>query len=212
MIELKNISVSYEDVLFENVNIKIEDEEMVAIIGKSGSGKSTLLNIMGLLEEPDEGKVYLNGNEIQAYTHQATKAMRESISYLFQNFALVDDMNVYDNLMIGLKYSSYSKKECRQKIQEVLSQVGLPHYESRIIYTLSGGEQQRVALARVFLKESHILLCDEPTGSLDNMSGEIILSLLKKYNKNRGTVVIVTHDLNLASKCDRIIDMKSFLK
>ncbi|MGP1504321.1 MAG: putative bacteriocin export ABC transporter [Eggerthia catenaformis] len=208
MLELKNISKSYNNyIILNNISISVRKKEIIAITGPSGSGKSTLLNIMGLLERPDTGHILYNGILINHKSHQSSLLMRHTISYLFQNFALVDSMTVYDNLLIGLKYTQYNKKEKKKLIEESLLKVGLQNMSNRKIYTLSGGEQQRTALARTLLKESQIILCDEPTGSLDSINSQMILQLLFQCRQQGKTIVIVTHDPKIASQCDRIINI-----
>ncbi|WP_314793504.1 putative bacteriocin export ABC transporter [Eggerthia catenaformis] len=208
MLELKNISKSYNNyIILNNINISVRKKEIIAITGPSGSGKSTLLNIMGLLERPDTGHILYKGILINHKSHQSSLLMRHTISYLFQNFALVDSMTVYDNLLIGLKYTQYNKKEKKKLIEESLLKVGLQNMSNRKIYTLSGGEQQRTALARILLKESQIILCDEPTGSLDPINSQMILQLLFQCRQQGKTIVIVTHDPKIASQCDRIINI-----
>ena len=208
MLELKNISKSYNNyIILNNISISVRKKEIIAITGPSGSGKSTLLNIMGLLERPDTGHILYNGILINHKSHQSSLLMRHTISYLFQNFALVDSMTVYDNLLIGLKYTQYNKKEKKKLIEESLLKVGLQNMSNRKIYTLSGGEQQRTALARILLKESQIILCDEPTVSLYPINSQMILQLLFQCRQQGKTIVIVTHDPKIASQCDRIINI-----
>lgn len=208
IIRLENVSKSYNKKVLDNISIDIKEEELVAITGESGRGKSTLLNIIGLLEYPDSGKVIVDGQtNVKPSSMKANKILRNKISYLFQNFALIDEESVYSNLMLSLKYNSCSKSEKKEKIKNALNKVGLENYEKRKIYELSGGEQQRVAIARVILKPSKIILADEPTGSLDEKNRDQVISLLKYLNKEGKTVVIVTHDKNVANECDRIIEL-----
>lgn len=210
MIEIKNITKKYDDrVIFKNFSLKINDGEFVVITGKSGCGKSTLLNIIGLLEDPDKGKVVIDGEKIlSSQSKNAVKVIRNKISYVFQNFALVDEETVKYNLMLALRYVKLSHKEKENKIADALAKVGLCWYENKKIYQLSGGEQQRVSLARVFLKPSEIILADEPTGSLDKENAAIVINILKRINRDYGkTVLIVTHDENLKEIGDRIIDL-----
>ena len=208
IIMLENVSKSYNKKVLDNISIDIKEGELVAITGESGRGKSTLLNIIGLLEYPDEGKLIIDGEvNVKPSSMKANKILRNKISYLFQNFALIDEESVYFNLMLSLKYNSCSKSEKKEKIKNALNKVGLENYEKRKIYELSGGEQQRVAIARVILKPSKIILADEPTGSLDEKNRDQVISLLKYLNKEGKTVVIVTHDKNVANECDRIIEL-----
>lgn len=208
MIEVKNICKAYgENIIFNHLNLKIETGSMNAIVGKSGSGKTTLLNIIGLLEDFAEGEVLIEGQPIVFQSKEATMTLRFKISYLFQNFALIDSMSVIDNLKIALEYKDMKKKEKMKCIKEALEKVGLANYENRKIYTLSGGQQQRVAIARVIIKDSPIVLCDEPTGSLDHENAQDIMNILKEMCYQGKTVVIVTHDNHISQQCDRIIEL-----
>lgn len=179
---------------------------MIAITGASGSGKTTLLNIIGLLEAADSGKIIIdNQSNIKTNTALSNKIIREKICYLFQNFALVDDESVDYNLNLALEYRKGSKKEKLELKENALKMVGLNGYLNKKIYTLSGGEQQRISIARAILKPNKIILADEPTGSLDDHNKLIIIDLLK-YLKSLGkTIVIATHDNYLANCCDRVI-------
>lgn len=208
VIELKNVSKSYDKKILNNLSIKIEENEIVAIVGESGKGKSTLLNIIGLLEDADSGEVIIDNEKgIKINSSKATKIIREKISYLFQNFALIEQETVFENLEIALKYVKLKKADKIDLIKSALKSVDLEGYEKRKIYELSGGEQQRVAMARVVLKPSKIVLADEPTGSLDVNNRNKIMSLLKQLNKKGKTIVIVTHDREVANSCDRIIEL-----
>lgn len=206
MIEITDICKKYDDkVIFDKYSLKIEEGEFVAIVGKSGCGKSTLLNIIGLLEKVDSGYVCIDHDEnIRPQGRVAVRIIREKISYLFQNFALVDEETVTYNLKLALHYTKDNKKEL---IEKALEEVGLSGYENKKIYQLSGGEQQRVALARVMIKPSKIVLADEPTGCLDAENRDIVFDILRKIQKQGKTVVIVTHDESVAEKCDRVIEL-----
>ena len=205
MIQLKNITKKYQSkTIFNHFNLKIEDNELVAIVGNSGSGKSTLLNIIGLLESIDDGEIIINNNII-SNKKQILLLMRYDIGYMFQNNALIDDYTVEENLNIVLKYLNLNKKQKQTMINQTLLSVGLQGYEKRKIYSLSGGEAQRIAFSKLLLKKPKIVLCDEPTGSLDSTNTKIIMDLLLKYHSSGATVVIVTHDLNIANQCQRII-------
>lgn len=208
MIELKNITKKYgKKEIFKNFSIHIYEGEFVAITGESGCGKSTLLNIMGLLESVDKGKVSIDGeSNIRPQSKQAVKIIRNKINYLFQNFALVDEDTVYNNLLLSLKYVKGNKKS---KINDALCAVGLAGFEKEKIYQLSGGEQQRVALARIILKPSKIILADEPTGSLDPINRDVIINILKKIHQQGKTIIIVTHDTAVAKQCNRIIKISN---
>lgn len=206
MIEICNIRKKFGDKeVFDDFSLNIHEGELVAIVGKSGCGKSTLLNIIGLLEPVDKGYICIDGDEsIRPQSSLAIKIIRNKISYLFQNFALVDEETVLYNLKLALRYEKGNKKK---KIENALMAVGLCGYENKKIYQLSGGEQQRVALARVLVKPSKIVLADEPTGSLDAENRDLVIDMLKTIQKQGKTVVIVTHDMAVANQCDRIIEL-----
>ena len=208
IIQLKNLDKKYGDkYLFKNLDFSIKKGEMIAITGASGSGKSTLLNIIGLIDKPDSGEVSICGNK-NPYDKEKIKLnlFRNNIGYLFQNYALVDNYTVSKNLDIALEYVKCKDKK-RLK-EEALDKVGLLDKLNNKVFQLSGGEQQRVALARLMLKENDIILADEPTGSLDEENKDIILKLLKELNNKGKTVVVVTHDKVVADICDREINIK----
>ena len=205
MTELKNITKHYDTkTIFDYFNLIIEKNELVAIEENSGSGKSTLLNIMGLLEEVDDGEIIINHHSI-SNKKDALLLMRYDIGYMFQNNALVDDYIVKENPNIVLKYSRFNKKEKMNAVKQALTTVGLEGYENTKIYSLSGGEAQRIAFCKLLLKKPKIVLCDEPTGSLDETNTKMMMNLLLEYHHNGTTVVIVTHDLDVAKLCERVI-------
>lgn len=209
IIELNNISKVYKQKeVLKNFSLKIEEGEMVAITGKSGKGKTTILNIIGLLESYNEGTLIIDGEKnIKANSRKAIEILREKISYLFQNFALIDEETVEENLKLSLKYVKATKKEKIDMMAQALKEVGLEGFEKRKVFELSGGEQQRVALARIILKPSKIILADEPTGSLDDENLHLVLEILKSLNKKGKTIVIVTHDSRVANECSRVINI-----
>ena len=210
IIELKNVSKSYDGrKIIDNLTISIPENSLVAITGKSGSGKSTILNMIGLLESIDSGSIKINGNNIpNINSSKATMLRRKTINYLFQSYALISDITVWDNLMIAMEFLDLSKKKKNDEIDKVLRDLDIFILKNKKVNTLSGGEQQRVALARCILKPGNLILADEPTGSLDPKMAEIVFELIKylrdKYNK---TVIIVTHDILLANKADFIVDL-----
>ena len=207
-IKLENVSKSYSKSFLKNISLEFKQGEFVAFVGESGKGKSTLLNIIGLLEKADSGKVFIDGEcNIEPNSSKAAKVLRYKINYLFQNFALIDEKNVYKNLMLSLQYVKANKKRKIQMIDSVLSKVGLEGYGNRKVFELSGGEQQRVAIARCMLKPCKIVLADEPTGSLDINNRDRVLKLLNELNKEGKTIIIVTHDKEVAESCGRIINL-----
>ena len=210
IIELKNINKKYGSrELFQNLDFSIKKGEMVAITGASGSSKSTLLNIMGLIDKPDSGEVLICGNK-NPYDKEKIKLnlFRNNIGYLFQNYALVDNYTVSKNLDIALEYVKVTDKDKKKLKEEALDKVGLLDKLNNKVFELSGGEQQRVALARLMLKKNDIILADEPTGSLDENNKNIILKLLKQLNNEGKTIVVVTHDKVVADICHRDINIK----
>ncbi|MDR1522106.1 MAG: ABC transporter ATP-binding protein [Streptococcaceae bacterium] len=209
MIKLTNLGKKFGDKqIFNQFNLAINAGEMIALVGESGSGKSTLLNILGLIEDFDSGEyLFLGEKNIKTNTKKASKNIREKISYLFQNFALIETETVEENLQVALKYSKVSKQEKQIILSKALEKVGLKGYEKRKVHELSGGEQQRVAIARVLIKPSEIVLADEPTGSLDSKNRDEVLNLLKEMNKKGKTIVIVTHDPKVSKNCSRIVEL-----
>jgi putative bacteriocin export ABC transporter, lactococcin 972 group len=209
IIELKNIRKTYGDhVVLDDFNLSVEKGKMVALVGKSGSGKTTVLNIMGLLEKPDSGTVIVCGNtNVLPNSAKSVSILRNKIGYLFQNFALIDNETIGDNLEIPLIYSKKGKPGKDKLKKEALIRVGLSNSLNQKVSELSGGEQQRVSIARILLKPCEIILADEPTGSLDKENGNKVLELLKTLNKEGKTVVIVTHDLYVSDLCDVTITL-----
>ena len=209
-IELNDISKSYGNrKIIDKLSFFIEEKEIVAIVGKSGSGKSTILNIIGLLETYDGGEILLKEKRLpDLNSKQATLLRRNEINYLFQTNALISEKTVRENLMLAMEYVDIKDEEKFEKISEVLDRLDILDIIDQKANTVSGGEAQRVALARCILKPGDLILADEPTGSLDpKMSDEVfslLLSLRNNYNK---TILIVTHDMDMAKKCDRAIDI-----
>jgi len=207
--ELVNISKSYGDhVVLDNMNMAVCEGEMVAITGKSGSGKTTILNIMGLLEKQDSGGVKLfDEKSPRVGSVRANKLLRTRLSYLFQNCALIDEATVDYNLEIPLIYAKKTRWEKQELKMDALEKVGLNISLKQKIYELSGGEQQRVAIARILLKSCDLILADEPTGSLDSDNRSEIMRILKELNHAGKTIIVVTHDQYVAEACDRTINL-----
>ena len=209
MIKLENVTKTIgKKVILENLSLKINQGDLVAIVGKSGSGKSTLLNLLGLIDGDYSGHYEIFGQQnVPVNSVKSQAIIREHISYLFQNFALIDTETVEYNLMLALKYVKLSKKDKVKKIEEILERVGLPSTLHQKVSELSGGEQQRIAVARAILKPSQLLLADEPTGSLDPENRDLVLNFLFDMNKEGKTVIIVTHDAYVAQQCHRVIEL-----
>ena len=209
MIKLENVTKTIgKKVILENLSLKINQGDLVAIVGKSGSGKSTLLNLLGLIDGDYSGYYEIFGQKnVPVNSVKSQAIIREHISYLFQNFALIDNETVEYNLMLALKYVKLPKKDKVKKIEEILERVGLSSPLHQKVSELSGGEQQRIAVARAILKPSQLLLADEPTGSLDPENRDLVLNFLLDMNKEGKTVIIVTHDAYVAQQCHRVIEL-----
>lgn len=207
IIEIRNLTKSYDDkIILDKFNLDIYEGEIIAIKGCSGKGKSTLLNIIGLIENFDSGELIIDGmSNVKPNSEKASEIIREKIGYLFQNFALVDNETVKFNLELAMKYIKLNKTDKKTKILDALKKVNLEGYENKEIYKLSGGEQQRVAIARLLIKPCKIILADEPTGSLDDKNKENILNLLKYINTQGKTIVLVTHEDIATNIADRVI-------
>lgn len=201
MIEGINVCKRFgENVIFDNFNFNIDTGEFVCFTGKSGAGKTTLLHIIGLIESLDEGQLLIDGKEI-VKSRDKQIYYRKKLGFLFQNFALIDGKTVRENLELIKK----NDRASGASIESVLNKVGLADKVDNRVYTLSGGEQQRIALARVFLKQCDIVLADEPTGSLDKGNAEKVVALLKELHKEGKTIVLVTHDEEIQNQCERLI-------
>ncbi|NBH12394.1 ABC transporter ATP-binding protein [Amycolatopsis sp. SID8362] len=193
--------------VLDGFGLRVEAGEFVALTGASGMGKSTVLNLIGLLDAPDSGAVRLLGRAAPGpHSRAANRLRRSSLGYLFQNFALIDSDTVAQNLGIALTYAGRGTPK-RERIAEALAQVGLPGAEDRRIFSLSGGEQQRVAVARLLLKPCDIVLADEPTGSLDSENRDVVLGLLRRLNEAGKTIVVATHDEAVAGACSRVVEV-----
>ena len=193
-------------VLFEQLDLLFEKGTLSAVVGESGSGKSTLLNILGLLEKADEGTVEYEGyGMVKMNSAAASRLLRYEIGYLFQNYALIDQKSVSYNLDLALAYRK-DKKQKEELKKQALASVHLDEeILSKKVFALSGGEQQRVAMARLLLKPCNLILADEPTGNLDEGNRDEIIKLLKELARSGKIVIVVTHDLSIAKQCDQMI-------
>ena len=215
-LELSNIYKEYEinrdneiQSVLNGVNLTIADGEMIAIMGKSGAGKSTLLHIIGLLDVCDRGNYKLDGEDISDFTNkQRAKIRNEKIGFVLQDFGLVEDETVMENVSLPLMLSRTSMKKIREVALEKMKKVGVEHLSNKKVSVLSGGEKQRVAIARALVCDPEYIMADEPTGALDSVNAEKIMSILSSLNKEGKTVIIVTHDETVAKKCGRIITIK----
>jgi putative ABC transport system ATP-binding protein len=211
MIKLENISKIYrtreiETLALDRINFEVNEKEFVSIMGPSGCGKSTLLNIIGLLDEPDEGSVNLDNHLIENYEDKKTAKMRNQlVGFIFQSFHLIKELNIYDNVELPLIYRKTPATERKELVMTSLEKVGLSnrmfHYPSQ----LSGGQCQRAAIARAVAGNPRIILADEPTGNLDSHIGQEVVDILRGLNNAGTTIVMVTHDENIARSTHRIV-------
>jgi putative ABC transport system ATP-binding protein len=193
----------------KGINIDIKKGEFISIVGKSGSGKSTTLNMIGCLDIPTKGNIFLDEQDI-AHMDEATLARirGKKIGFIFQTFNLIPSLNIVENVTMPMIFKNVSESERNRKARELLELVGLGHRLEHKPSELSGGERQRVAIARALANDPEVILADEPTGNLDTNTGEQILKLLKELNKRGKTLIIVTHDSYIANHADKIIRLK----
>lgn len=211
MIQLENVSKTYQQGVpaLNNIDIHIEQGEFVFIMGKSGSGKSTLIKLLLKELEPTKGEITIGGQRLSHVTHKKIPAFRRNIGVVFQDFRLLQDRNVYENVAFAMKVVEAPTREIKQKVPLMLSLVGLAAKYKSLPRQLSGGEQQRVAIARALVNEPKILLADEPTGNLDNTNAWEIMHLLEEINERGTTVVVVTHNSEIVRKMGkRVITIK----
>lgn len=211
MIRLENVSKTYQQGVpaVDNVNLHIEQGEFVFIMGSSGSGKSTLIKMLLKELEPTSGEITINGQKLSKISRKKIPNFRRNIGVVFQNFRLLPDRNVYENVAFALKVVEAPNKEIKKKVPMVLSMVGLAAKYKSLPRQLSGGEQQRVAIARALVGEPRILLADEPTGNLDSANAWEIMHLLEEINGRGTTVVVVTHNSEIVDKMNkRVITIK----
>lgn len=217
ILEFKKISKTYKQgnntfTALHDTNLKITSGEMIAIIGPSGSGKSTLLNIMGFLDVPTDGEYLIDGSLVNNFSSRQKSIYRNHIfGFIVQDFALVEKFTVEQNIRIPFSYlkeKHISKKEKDRKVEFVLASLNILDKKNELAYNLSGGQRQRVAIARAIINDPKILLADEPTGSLDSDAALETMNILKSLNKSGKTIIIVTHNLDIAKECDRVITIK----
>jgi putative ABC transport system ATP-binding protein len=197
-----------ETLALSDINLNVGNGEFISIMGPSGCGKSTLLNIIGLLDQPTSGHVRLKGQSIDSFADRHLARLRnDDIGFVFQNFHLISDLSVLDNVEIPLLYRRGSGSTRRAAARAALERVGLSHRMHHFPSQLSGGQQQRVAIARAIVGEPRILLADEPTGNLDSQMGGEIMEILEALHRDGTTIVMVTHDSTLAEKTQRVVRM-----
>ena len=211
MIKIENIKKSFrtedvETIALNGVSFEISDGEFVAIMGPSGCGKSTLLNILGLLDNPSEGKYLLDGKEVSTLKESERTDIRKGvIGFVFQSFNLIDELNVYENIELPLLYMGVPAKERKRRVEAAMDRMAISHRRKHFPNQLSGGQQQRVAIARAVLANPKIILADEPTGNLDSKNGKEVMNLLGELHREGTTIIMVTHSQHDASYADRIV-------
>lgn len=205
MIKLNSVTKSYgKKVIIENYNLQVDNQDFILIYGASGSGKTTLLNLIGSLEKPDRGNVEYIYDKVYNTKKKYNYIRKNYVSYIFQNFALLQGETVLNNLMFALKESKLSKSEKFQMIDEELKKVNMHSRIKSYIYELSGGEQQRIALVRAVLKPHKVILADEPTGNLDKENVRIVMDYLRQLNEAGETIIVVSHDESIKGYANRI--------
>ncbi len=214
MISLKNLHKSYGTGktalhVLKGIDLDIRKGEMVSIMGASGSGKSTLLNVIGILDIYDEGDYILGGKPIEGLTEKTAAHMRnEMIGFVFQSFNLISFKNAMENVALPLYYKGISRKKRNKMAVEMLDRLGLKEWATHMPNELSGGQKQRIAIARALVSNPKVILADEPTGALDSKTSAEMMELLKEINKTGITMLIVTHERDIAHATDRIIYLK----
>ena len=213
MIKIENLSKSFrteevETIALNNVSLDVKDGEFIAIMGPSGCGKSTLLNILGLLDNPNNGDYYLGEQEVGHLKEKdRTNARKGNIGFVFQSFNLIEEMNVSENVELPLIYLNIKAAERKRMVEETLKRMNISHRAKHFPNQLSGGQQQRVAIARAVVANPKLILADEPTGNLDSKNGKDVMELLCELNKEGTTIVMVTHSQHDATFAHRIINL-----
>jgi putative ABC transport system ATP-binding protein len=211
MIKLRHLSKVYrnsevETIALQKVNIEVKEGEFVAIMGPSGCGKTTLLNLLGLLDNPTTGSYFFMNNDVSIFNEKKRSVLRkQNMGFVFQNYNLIEELNVFENVELPLIYKGIKNSERKEKVHSILERMQLLHRKFNFPTQLSGGQQQRVAVARAVVGEPKIILADEPTGNLDSSHGEEVMRLLDQINNNGTAVIMVTHSQRDASYSNRII-------
>ena len=213
MIKIENLQKVFrteevETVALGGVSLEVKKGEFVAVMGPSGCGKSTLLNILGLLDNPTSGQYMLDGQDVGSLKEsQRTKVRKGQISFVFQSFNLIDELNVEENVELPLKYLGVPKKERKERVEDMLRRMAISHRSHHYPQQLSGGQQQRVAIARAVVCNPKLILADEPTGNLDSKNGQEVMDLLTLLNAEGTTIVMVTHSQRDAAFATRVVNM-----
>jgi putative ABC transport system ATP-binding protein len=213
LIDLRHIVKKYtigtvESTVLNNVSLSIDDGEMVAVVGASGSGKSTLMTMMGLLDKPDSGEYLLQGRNVAGLSDDDLAQLRnQRIGFVFQQFNLLTRFSAEQNVALPLTYRDLSPEIVKKRVTDALKRVGMQAFAAHGPTQLSGGQQQRIAIARALVTEPHVILADEPTGALDSSTGKDIMSLFLALHKEGRTLILVTHDEQVAAQCARRITL-----
>lgn len=213
MIKIENLQKVFrteeiETVALNNVSLEVARGEFVAVMGPSGCGKSTLLNILGLLDNPTDGRYWLDGREVgQLHEGQRTEVRKGNVGFVFQSFNLIDELTVAQNIELPLKYLGVPRKERRERVDDLMRRMAISHRALHYPQQLSGGQQQRVAIARAVVSRPKLILADEPTGNLDSRNGLEVMELLTELNVAGTTIVMVTHSQHDAAYATRVVSM-----
>jgi len=213
MIEVKSLkkifrSQDVETIALAGIDLHVEQGDFMAVMGPSGCGKSTLLNLLGMIDDPSEGQYFFKGKNMGELSQkQKTLLRKENIGFVFQNFNLIDDLSIWENIELPLIYLGVKRQERRKRVARVIDQVEISHRKSLLPIQLSGGQQQRVAVARAIVAGPQLLLADEPTGNLDSLHGEQVMNILNQLNREGMTIVMVTHSQHDASYSRRVVHL-----
>lgn len=212
-IKMNNLGKVYKMVKNEyralsDINLEISKGEFVSIVGPSGAGKSTLMNIIGCLDNATEGEYFLDGLSTNCSDNRLAEIRNKKIGFIFQNYNLLPKLSVRENVELPLVYQGLSSEEIRTRAMEVLTKVGLEEHIAHKPSELSGGQKQRVAIARALASNPEIILADEPTGALDSKTGKEVIGMIKKINEDGNTVILITHDMEIAKEAKRVITVR----
>ena len=197
-----------ETTALNEVDLSVKKGEFVAVMGPSGCGKSTLLNIIGLLDNPSDGKLYFENTEVSKFKERHRTDLRKgNIGFVFQSFNLIDELNVYENVELPLLYLKISHRDRKKMVNEVLDRMQISHRSKHFPQQLSGGQQQRVAVARAVVANPKLILADEPTGNLDSSNGDEVMKLLEDLNEEGTTIIMVTHSPSYADRAHRTVQL-----